>query len=82
MESGRDGGIRPRRIATARLDLALALIRVGSLDEAAGQATIALRSGRIVPSSAWRAAEILTAVEATGLAEAAELRSAYDSLPE
>jgi hypothetical protein len=80
LESGRDGGIRPRRIATARLDLALALVRIGSLDEAAGQATIALRSGRIVPSSAWRATEILAAVEAAGLSDAVELRDAYTSL--
>jgi hypothetical protein len=79
LESGQDGGIRPRRIATARLDLALTLTHVGDLDEAAGQATTALRSGRIVPSSAWRAAEILTAVQAADLGQAAELHEAYEA---
>jgi len=82
LESGRDGGLRPRRIATARLDLALALTRIGHLDEAAGQAIAALRSGRIVPSSAWRAAEILTAVDAAGLGEATDLRGALDAVAE
>jgi hypothetical protein len=38
LESGRDGAPRPRRIATARIDLALALVRIGNLDEAAGRA--------------------------------------------
>jgi hypothetical protein len=80
LESGRDGGLRPRRTATARLDLALALVGVGNLDEAAGQALLALRSGRIVPSSAWRAAEILGAVEAAGLSDAADLREAYETV--
>lgn len=80
LESGRDGGLRPRRIATARLDLALALTRLGQLDEAVAQAILALQSGRIVPSSAWRAAEILEAVEANGLHRAVELRDAYQSI--
>lgn len=80
LESGRDGGQRPRRTATARLDLALTLIGVGSLDEAAAQALTSLRSGRIVPSSAWRAAEVLAAAEAVGLNEAVELRDVYESV--
>jgi len=80
LESGRDGGVRPRRTATARLDLALVLVGNGNLDEAAGQALTALKSGRIVPSSAWRAAEILTAAESAGLSEAAELRAAYEAV--
>jgi transcriptional regulator with XRE-family HTH domain len=80
LESGRDGGLRPRRIATARLDLALALTRVGNLDEATGQTATALESGRLVSSSAWRAAEILAVVEAAGMREAATLREAYASL--
>jgi hypothetical protein len=78
LESGLDGAIRPRRIATARVDLALALARTGHLDEAAGHALVALRSGRIVPSSAWRVHEVLAAVEAQDLAEATELRETYD----
>jgi hypothetical protein len=80
LQSGRDGGPRPRRTATARLDLALILVGAGSLDEAAGQARAALESGRIVPSSAWCAGEIVAAVEAAGLREAAELRQAYEAV--
>lgn len=80
LETGQDGGYRPRRTATARLDLALALVALGDLDEAAGQALVALRSGYIVPSSAWRAAEILTAVEAAGLSEAETLREAFEDI--
>ena len=80
LESGSDGGTRPRRIATARLDLALTLAGLGNLDEAAGQTLAALKSGRIVSSSAWRADEIVTAVESHRLAEAAELREAYDAI--
>ena len=75
-----DGGTRPRRAAAARLDLALALASTGRPDEAAGQAFQALASGRIVPSNAWRVAEIVRAVEGSGLSEAAELREAYESL--
>jgi hypothetical protein len=33
-----------------------------------------------VPSSAWRAAEILSAVEAAGQSDAAELREAYETV--
>jgi hypothetical protein len=58
----------------------LALTRVGNLDEAAGQTITALKSGRTVPSSVWRAAEILRPVEAAGLSEAAELREAVDQV--
>jgi hypothetical protein len=32
-----------------------------------------------VPSSAWRAAEVLAAAEAAGVAEAVELREVYES---
>jgi hypothetical protein len=80
LESGLDGAPRPRRIATARIDLALALVRIGHLDEAAGQAIVALQSGRIVPSSTWRVEEVLAAVEALDLTEAAELRDSLDAL--
>jgi hypothetical protein len=80
LEFGRDGGPRPRRTATARLDLALALLGIGHLDEAAGQALLAMKSGRIVPSSAWRAAEIVSALEATGQTDAADLREAYETV--
>jgi hypothetical protein len=80
LESGNDGGLRPRRTATARLDLALVLAKGGGLDEAAEQALTALASGRIVPSSAWRACEIANAVEAAQLSDAATLRDAYEAV--
>ncbi len=79
LESARDGGPRPRRTATARLDLALTLIRVGNLDEATSQAVTAVKSGRIVPSSAWRVAEVVAAVEQADLTEAFDLRELYQA---
>lgn len=46
------GGERwPRRVASARLDLALALIAAGRPDEASAEAVRALESGRIVASN-------------------------------
>jgi hypothetical protein len=69
-------GARPRRIASARLDLGLALTADGKPrpDEAAAQARVAVRSGRIVPSNWWRVEELVTGVEQTGAAESRELR--------
>ena len=72
-----DGPPRPRRAASARLDLALALIAAGQPDEAAGTALEAVTSGRLVPSTYWRAAEVITAVAERGVPEAAELAEAY-----
>jgi transcriptional regulator with XRE-family HTH domain len=80
LRSGVDGGRRPRREASARLDLALALIAAGKPDEAAGEGLAAIGSGRIVPSNGWRAAEVVAGVEAAGPPEAAELRDAYRTL--
>ena len=77
LESSADGPPRPRRAATARLDLSLALIAAGRQDEAAGTALEAVTSGRLVPSSYWRAREVITAVAARGLPEARELAEAY-----
>jgi transcriptional regulator with XRE-family HTH domain len=77
LESSADGPPRPRRAATARLDLSLALIAAGRPDEAAGAALEAVTSGRLVPSSYWRAREVITAVAARGLPEARELAEAY-----
>lgn len=37
-------------------------------------------SGDIVPWSAWRAQEVLAAVEEYGLAETADLREAYERI--
>jgi transcriptional regulator with XRE-family HTH domain len=68
---------RPRRIASARLDLALALTASGKPDEAAANALVAITSGRVVPSNWWRATEVVTAVRATGIPEAEELADAY-----
>ena len=77
LESSIDGPPRPRRAATARLDLSLALIAAGRHDEAAGTALEAVTSGRIVPSSYWRAREVIQAVADRGVPEAAELAEAY-----
>jgi hypothetical protein len=72
------GGVpRPRRVASARLDLSLALLAAGKPDEAYAEALAAVTSGRIVPSNWWRATEVLHGVEQTGIPEIAELREAY-----
>ncbi|MFG1883316.1 helix-turn-helix domain-containing protein [Micromonospora sp. NPDC049102] len=69
-----DGGERPRRSASARLDLGLALATTGRPDEASAFAAAAVTSGRVVPSNWWRAREVLRRVEQTGAPEAADLR--------
>jgi transcriptional regulator with XRE-family HTH domain len=71
MESPADGPPRPRRAALARLDLGLALLAADKPDEAGSMALDALASGRIVPSNLWRVEEVLTAVETSGVREAA-----------
>lgn len=80
LESPTTGTPRPRRAATARLDLSLALIASSKPDEASGVTMQALTSGRLVPSNFWRAKEVIKAVNACGVPEAAELRDAYESL--
>jgi transcriptional regulator with XRE-family HTH domain len=71
------GGVpRPRRVASARLDLALALLAADRPDEAGTEALSAVTSGRIVPSNWWRAAEVLAGVESSGVREAKDLRDA------
>jgi transcriptional regulator with XRE-family HTH domain len=77
LESAVDGPPRPRRAASARLDLSLALIVAERHDEAAGTALQAVRSGRLVPSNYWRAREVIHAVAERGLPEARELGEAY-----
>lgn len=77
LESPPDGPPRPRRAATARLDLGLALLAAGQLDEAAHVTFYAVTSGLLVPSNSWRAAEVIEAVERRGMPEAADLRAAY-----
>ncbi|WP_432908370.1 helix-turn-helix domain-containing protein [Micromonospora matsumotoense] len=74
-----DGGDRPRRSASARLDLAMALLTADQPEEASVVATDAVRSGRVVPSNWWRAREVLRRVELTGTAEAAAFREAYEA---
>lgn len=71
---------RPRRAATARLDLSLALIAAGKPDEASAVSLDAITSGRLAPSSYWRAQEVVKAVAARGVPEARELRDAYEAL--
>jgi hypothetical protein len=72
------GGVpRPRRIASARLDLALALLAADKPDEASAEALTAVTSGRIVPSNWWRATEVLHGVEQAGVPDVAELHDAY-----
>ncbi|MFI5916286.1 transcriptional regulator [Dactylosporangium sp. NPDC051541] len=70
------GRPRPRRVASARLDLALALLAADRPDEASAEALAAVTSGRIVPSNWWRATEVLTGVERSGVSDAKELREA------
>lgn len=77
VETASDGPPRPRRAASARLDLSLALIAAGRHDEAAGTALEAVTSGRLVPSNYWRAREVIQAVAGHGVPEAAGLADAY-----
>ena len=77
LESSIDGPPRPRRAASARIDLSLALLAADKPDEAAGVALQAVTSGRLVPSNYWRAREVVQAVTEAGPAEAAELADAY-----
>ncbi len=70
----------PRRVAAAQIDLSLALVAADKHDEAVATTEAAVLSGRIVPSSHWRVAEVLEAVEAKGLPEARELRDAYETM--
>jgi tetratricopeptide (TPR) repeat protein len=74
-----DGVPRPRRAALAMLDLALALASTGQPDEAAAEALNAITSGLVVPSSWWRAAEVLATIPAT-VTGRAELADAYREL--
>jgi transcriptional regulator with XRE-family HTH domain len=77
LESSADGPPRPRRAASARLDLSLALVSAGRHDEATGTALEAITSGRLVPSNYWRAREVIQAVAERGVPEAAVLDEAY-----
>ncbi|MDT4994198.1 MAG: hypothetical protein QOH97_4090 [Actinoplanes sp.] len=72
-------GARPRRVASAQLDLSLALLAADKPDEAAAAASQAIRSGRIVPSNWWRAREVVTGVLLSGVSGAGELRDGYET---
>ncbi|MFJ7422837.1 transcriptional regulator [Streptomyces uncialis] len=70
----------PRRVASANIDLALALLVDDRPDEACDAAQRAILSGRVVPSNHWRALEVVRAVEARKLPEAPDLREAYQGM--
>jgi DNA-binding XRE family transcriptional regulator len=73
-------GGRPRRLASARVDLALALIRRREVEEAVETTITAVSSGRIVPSNRWRVGEVVQAAEALGTRDSRRLREAYEDL--
>lgn len=70
---------RPRRIASAKLDLGLALLAGDKPDEAAAAAREAMSSGRIVPSNWWRVTELVSGVQQTGALEGRDLRDEYEA---
>jgi hypothetical protein len=72
-------GARPRRVASANLDLGLALLAADKPDEAAAAASQAIGSGRVVASNWWRASEVVTSVEQSGIPEARDLRDEYEA---
>jgi transcriptional regulator with XRE-family HTH domain len=80
LSPGDDDTKWPRRVASANIDLALALLIDGRLDEACHAAQRAMLSGRVVPSNHWRALEVVRAVEVRQLPEAGDLREAYQLL--
>ncbi|MFZ0875482.1 MAG: XRE family transcriptional regulator, partial [Pseudonocardiaceae bacterium] len=72
-----EAGRWPRRLASANIDLALALLLTDQIDEACAITQAAMLSGRLVASNHWRALEVVRTVEARGLPEASDLREAY-----
>jgi hypothetical protein len=72
-----DGMARPRRVASARLDLGLALLAAGKPEEAGAAALSAITSGRLVPYNWWRVSEVVAGVERAGVPDAADLRDVY-----
>jgi len=69
----------PRRVATARIDLGLVLAGLDRPDEAAALGTLAVDSGRLVPSNVWRAAELASALSGRfpDLSETRDYRERY-----
>ena len=80
LQAPTNGPVRVRRVASARLDLSLALVASGRPDEAAHETLTAVTSGVLVPSNYWRAGEVIGAVEAARVRGVAELREAYREL--
>lgn len=80
IEAGTDSPKRQRRAATARLDLALALVAATRTDEAAGTAREAIESGLLVSSHMWRVREVIGGVADRDPATAAELRSSLAAI--
>ena len=78
-ELTREGGVRPRRVASAHLELGLALLAAGKPDEAAAAASRAIGSGHVVPSNWWRASEVVAGVQRSGVVEANDLRERYEA---
>ncbi|MEV6770987.1 helix-turn-helix transcriptional regulator [Nocardia sp. NPDC051030] len=68
---------RPRRIASANLDLGLALVAADKPDEAAHVALAAVESRRLVPSNYWRVSEVVSRIEDQDAADAATVREAF-----
>jgi transcriptional regulator with XRE-family HTH domain len=77
LEDPGDGMPRPRRAASARLDLALALTASEQLDEAASTTLEAVTCGLLVPSNFWRAREVISAVNGRGVPGSSDLEESY-----
>ncbi|GAB0103505.1 hypothetical protein JMUB6875_24780 [Nocardia sp. JMUB6875] len=71
---------RPRRIATANIDLGLALVAANKPDEAAHVTLTAVTSGRLVPSNLWRVTEVVAGIEHRDPPDAAGIRDAIRDL--
>jgi transcriptional regulator with XRE-family HTH domain len=80
MQAPTNGSVRARRVASARLDLSLALVAAGQHEEAAHETLTAVTSGVLVPSNYWRAGEVISAVEAARMPLVTDLREAYREL--
>src|SRR5690606_6795666 len=72
---------RPRRLATARIDLGLALLATGGAGEAVEEATsaalAAATSGHLVPATLWRLEELVDELERVDVTAARRVREAY-----
>jgi hypothetical protein len=71
---------RPRRIASANLDLGLALIAADKPDEAAHVALAALESRRLVPSNYWRVHEVVSELADRNVPDATVVREAFHDI--